>query len=110
MTNHRTHDMTKPIQATSRLIAIGDIHGHHASLETLLELIQPTPDDTMVTLGDYVNRGPDTCRTLETLRRLKDSCRHIAILGNHDEMMLDSRNDEHAVGRWLYKGGDLTLE
>lgn len=102
--------MTEPPQSTSRLIAIGDIHGHHASLETLLELIQPSPDDTIVTLGDYVNRGPDTCRTLETLSRLKETCQHIAILGNHDEMMLDSRSDVHAEGRWLYKGGDLTLE
>jgi len=95
---------------SSRVIAIGDIHGHHSSLNSLLELIQPTPADTIVTLGDYVNRGPNSSQVLETLANLHQTCRHIAILGNHDEMMLDSKNDVNAEGRWLYNDGDLTLE
>ena len=38
-------------------IAIGDIHGCLTSLETLLDTIQPSTDDLIVTLGDYVDRG-----------------------------------------------------
>lgn len=93
-----------------RLIAIGDIHGHHAALTGLLERIQPTPDDTIVTLGDYVNRGPNSSQVLETLSTLHQTCHHVAVLGNHDEMMLDSRNDVHAEQRWILNGGDYTLE
>ncbi|PQO30756.1 serine/threonine protein phosphatase [Blastopirellula marina] len=93
-----------------RLIAIGDIHGHAAALLSLLELIQPTTEDTIVTLGDYVNRGPKSGQVLEILSSLDQAYRHIAILGNHDDMMLESRNDPHAEGRWMYQGGDFTLE
>lgn len=96
--------------ATGRLIAIGDIHGHAVTLQTMLDLIRPTADDTIVTLGDYVNRGPETCQTLEILSALRETCQHVAILGNHDEMMIDARCNAQAVDRWLYKGGDLTLK
>ncbi|MGB1261098.1 MAG: metallophosphoesterase, partial [Akkermansiaceae bacterium] len=41
-------------------LAIGDIHGCLTSLETMLELVQPSSDDLIVTLGDYVDRGPDS--------------------------------------------------
>ena len=43
-----------------RTIAIGDIHGCSAALRAIVEAIQPTADDTIVTLGDYVDRGPDS--------------------------------------------------
>ncbi|WP_158265307.1 metallophosphoesterase [Blastopirellula marina] len=97
-------------ELTGRLIAIGDIHGHAASLTKMLELIRPMPDDTIVTLGDYVNRGPDSCQVLEILTGLDKVCRYVAILGNHDEMMLACRYDPQAEERWFSKGGDLTLE
>lgn len=95
---------------TDRLIAIGDIHGCSQAFAVLLDSIKPTPSDVVVTLGDYINRGPDSCQVLEMLANLHQTCRHIAILGNHDEMMLDCRNDAHAERRWLHNGGNLTLE
>lgn len=94
---------------SGRLIAIGDIHGHAAALEALLEIINPGPGDTLVTLGDYINRGPDSRKVLELLIDLGHRCQLIPILGNHEEMMLDSRNDPHAEQRWKSHGGDATL-
>jgi serine/threonine protein phosphatase 1 len=41
-----------------RTIAIGDIHGCAAALAALLEAVRPGPDDTLVTLGDYIDRAP----------------------------------------------------
>jgi serine/threonine protein phosphatase 1 len=41
-----------------RVLAIGDIHGCIVSLDALLEAVAPKPDDWIVTLGDYVDRGP----------------------------------------------------
>ena len=45
---------------TDRIIAIGDIHGCANALATLLEAIKPTQQDTLVFLGDYIDRGPDS--------------------------------------------------
>lgn len=100
--------MTKQI-SNSRLIAIGDIHGHADALESLLQMINVQTNDTVVTLGDYVNRGPNSRRVLDLLIALEAYCHLVPILGNHDEMMLDSRNDVHARERWLSQGGDTTL-
>lgn len=101
--------MAKENSATGRLIAIGDIHGHAAALESLLEAINPGPEDTIVTLGDYINRGPDSRKVLELLIDLSHRCQLIPILGNHEEMMLDSRDDPHAELRWKSHGGEATL-
>jgi serine/threonine protein phosphatase 1 len=92
-----------------RHIAIGDIHGHALALRGLLELIVPGSDDVIVTLGDVVNRGPDSRGVIETLLSLQEHCHLIPVLGNHEEMMLDSRHDRHAVDRWRYQGGTETL-
>ena len=70
-----------------RLIAIGDIHGHAKALRAILDQIQPSADDTIITLGDCVNRGPDSRGVLECLLDIQEVCRLIPILGNHDEMM-----------------------
>ncbi len=101
--------MTEEKSETGRLIAIGDIHGHAAALESLLEAIVPRPEDTIVTLGDYINRGPDSRNVLDLLIDLSHRCQLIPILGNHEEMLLDSRHDPHAELRWKSHGGDATL-
>ena len=96
--------------ATSRTIAIGDIHGCLAALETLLAAIRPKPDDTFITLGDYVDRGPDCRGTIQRLIDLGQQCRLIPLLGNHDDMMLkvhDGRHDLYVD--WLLFGGNATL-
>ncbi len=43
-----------------RTIAIGDVHGCSKALRALIDAIQPEPGDEIVTLGDYVDRGPDS--------------------------------------------------
>ncbi|MEN6450353.1 MAG: metallophosphoesterase [Thermoguttaceae bacterium] len=93
-----------------RTIAIGDIHGCLAALESLLAAVAPRPDDTLVLLGDYVDRGPDCRRTLDRLLRLDRECHLIPLLGNHDEMVLaicDGRTD--LLASWLSFGGSATL-
>ena len=44
---------------SGRTIAIGDIHGCSEALRAIVEAIQPQHHDTIVTLGDYIDRGPD---------------------------------------------------
>ncbi|WP_417730852.1 metallophosphoesterase [Rosistilla oblonga] len=100
---------TKPT-ANGRIIAIGDIHGHALALRALTRAIQPSPDDVIVTLGDYVNRGPDSKGVIACLIELRDSCKLVPILGNHDEMLLDARNDRYAYDRFVMSGGKGTVD
>jgi serine/threonine protein phosphatase 1 len=91
-----------------RTIAIGDIHGCSAALDALLEAIRPRPDDCIVTLGDYVNRGPNTRGVIERLIELKTRCRLVPLLGNHDQMLLAARSGLHGM-TWMRMGGLATL-
>jgi serine/threonine protein phosphatase 1 len=88
-----------------RLIAIGDIHGCANALRTLLAAIDPQPTDTVVTLGDYVNKGPDSKGVLDLLIALSGHSQLIPILGNHDELMLQSRQGSAGLETWLHSGG-----
>lgn len=93
-----------------RLIAIGDIHGCSAAFSALIAQIAPTRDDLIVTLGDYVDRGPDTRGVIEQLIDLQEVCSLIPILGNHEELMLAAREGGSKLEMWLRCGGDLALD
>lgn len=93
-----------------RTIAIGDIHGCSIALARLLEAIDPQPDDTIITLGDYVDRGIDSKGVLDQLIALADRCRLVPILGNHDEMMLNARNGRDDFRFWMNCGGVAALD
>jgi len=95
---------------SGRIIAISDIHGCLAALETVLAAVEPRPDDTIVALGDYADRGPDVCGVLETLIALSKQTRLVPLLGNHDETMLNvCRGRSDLLADWLLFGGDATL-
>jgi serine/threonine protein phosphatase 1 len=95
---------------SNRLIAIGDIHGCSVALRAIITAIDPQPDDTIVTLGDYVDRGPDTRGVVELLIDLGLRTRLVALLGNHEEMMLQVLRGEQPHQAWLRFGGVETLE
>jgi serine/threonine protein phosphatase 1 len=92
-----------------RIIAIGDIHGYSAALAALLEAIAPRAEDTIVTLGDYVDRGPDSPGALDQLIALAGRCRLVPLFGNHDEMLLDLHHGGLGLDDWLEWGGRETL-
>ena len=92
-----------------RTLAIGDIHGFLDAFEAILAVASPGPDDLLVTLGDYVDRGPDSAGVLERLVELHAGGRLVALCGNHDEMMLRSRHDRDVRRSWLHWGGIETL-
>ena len=95
---------------SERLIAIGDIHGCRAALETLLEAIDPQPSDILVGLGDYVDRGPDSKGVVDILIQLGRRTQFVGLLGNHEEMMLDVVRGSVPHHNWLRYGGVETLE
>ena len=95
---------------SDRVIAIGDIHGCSRALAALLSAIAPRPGDTIVTLGDYVDRGPDTPGVLEQLIQLRERCQLVPLLGNHDQMLLQVISGELDCALWSGCGGAATLE
>ncbi len=75
---------------SSRLIAIGDIHGCSQALEALLDALAPQASDTLVTLGDYIDRGPDSRGLIDYIWKLKEAGYTMPCLrGNHEQMLLD---------------------
>jgi serine/threonine protein phosphatase 1 len=92
-----------------RTIAIGDIHGCPDALAALVAAIEPGPDETLVALGDYIDRGPNGRGVLDALVALGRRCRLIPLLGNHEELLLDALRDIANLRRWLTLGGPETL-
>ena len=73
---------------TERTIAIGDVHGCSAALAAVVRAIDPTTLDTLVFLGDYIDRGPDSRGVLEQVIALAGRSTVVPLLGNHEEMLL----------------------
>jgi serine/threonine protein phosphatase 1 len=93
-----------------RVLAIGDIHGCLGPLDALLAWVDPRPDDVLVTLGDYVDRGPDTRGVLDRLIALKRTRPVVCLRGNHELMMVDARHgDRSKRTMWLGVGGVQAL-
>ena len=93
-----------------RRFVIGDIHGSSVALRAMLQAIDPQPDDTIITLGDVVDWGPDSRGVVEQLIELSQRCEYLAILGNHEELLLGSLSDRECRRFWLSVGGLATLE
>jgi serine/threonine protein phosphatase 1 len=92
-----------------RLFAIGDIHGCLHELDSLLTEINPTPQDTLITLGDVIDRGPDSKGVIQRLIALKKKTNLIMLRGNHEQLMLDARFDEVSYISWMQNGGQEML-
>src|ERR1700724_3741155 len=92
-----------------RTIAVGDVHGCSTALASLIEAIQPTALDTLVFLGDYIDRGPDSRGVLEQVIALGERCTVVPLLGNHEEMLLAALEGQSELRYWLKFGGTEAL-
>ncbi len=92
-----------------RTFAIGDIHGCATALDTLLKTVPFSREDTLVTLGDYVDRGPDSRGVIERLIALRSEVNLVTLRGNHEVMMLLARQHRAMLLDWCECGGDATL-
>jgi serine/threonine protein phosphatase 1 len=92
-----------------RTIAIGDIHGCLTALDALIGAIRPSAEDVIVTLGDYIDRGPDSRGVLDRLIELSHRCRLVPLRGNHEEMLFEARANAYPLEYFLAVGGDATL-
>jgi len=79
-------------------IAVGDVHGNLAALRNLLKTViaNLTAENTLVFLGDYIDRGPDSKGCIEEIVRLPKGAPFpvVTLLGNHEEWMLASMDGQ----------------
>ena len=91
------------------LIAIGDIHGCPQSLDLLLNQIEPTSNDHLLFVGDYIDRGPDSKSVIDRLLNLREDVPCTFLRGNHEAMMIEYL-DTGAFSLWRMNGGVSTLQ
>lgn len=96
-----------------RTFAVGDIHGHRDRLEALLRRLPLDRErDTVVFLGDYVNRGPDSKGVIDLLLELQRTCPGAVFLrGNHEQAMLEyaDTGDAELLPLLRFLGVEATL-
>lgn len=93
-----------------RHLAVGDIHGCLRALTTLAAFVPFRPEqDVLITLGDYVDRGPDSRGVLDWLIDYRRRGKLVALRGNHELMMLAALEDDEHFHEWLACGGDAAL-
>ena len=84
--------------------AIGDIHGNEATLADLLGQLEPLirPEDTVVFVGDYIDRGPCSKQCIERILAFEQTCPAtvVALLGNHEYSLLETLHD-FTTHSWL---------
>src|ERR1700739_139864 len=97
----------------SKTYAIADLHGRFDLLEMAVARITNHAElpATLVTLGDYVDRGPDSRRVIGRLMGgLGDGWRLICLKGNHEDIRWrPSCRKVRDCGWWLDTGGGATL-
>lgn len=85
-------------------IAIGDIHGNAAALDDLLTQIEPTftSKDTVVFLGDYIDRGTASAHVVARILKLREQSQAtvITLKGNHEDWLLKAMRD-YTHHSWL---------
>ncbi len=102
-----------------RIYAVGDVHGRLDLLQDMAANIRhdlqatPAAQSLEIYLGDYVDRGPQSCQVVDWLMDAPPRAdRRICLIGNHEEMFLDAVADsvsQETLSNWLFNGGDATL-
>ncbi len=97
------------------LYVIGDIHGRADLLDRMIEAINNDAkgreaDSLTVTLGDYIDRGPDSRGVIERLAKNPFATRYVALKGNHESLLETFLRDPEVGTHWGYLGGLETLQ
>jgi serine/threonine protein phosphatase 1 len=98
-----------------RAYVIGDIHGRSDLLDRMVNQISrdldanPVHDCVAVTIGDYIDRGPESRGVLDRLAHNPFPTRFVALKGNHEAMFETFLSDPSIAEQWRRLGGLETL-
>lgn len=83
---------------------IGDIAGRY---DELMLLIDKMPEaDLIISVGDLVDRGPQSKEVVEWFMKTKNAD---AVYGNHEDLFINGVVHKNTRD-WLYNGGGATME
>jgi serine/threonine protein phosphatase 1 len=90
---------------------IGDIHGCLDKLNNLFNKMKNiiTDNDTIIFLGDYIDRGQSSYEVVEFLIDISKEYNSIFLKGNHEDMLLKYSSGEFDSQNYFYNGGMATL-
>ncbi|MDE2301275.1 MAG: serine/threonine protein phosphatase [Sphingomonadales bacterium] len=107
------------IPAGQRVYALGDIHGRADLFAKLIDAVEEddarrnradrAAETTVVLLGDLIDRGPDSAVVLAMAREWQRRRPVRILMGNHEEMLLQSLDDTETLKTWLRYGGRETM-
>ena len=103
-----TQFLTLETNTAGRDFAVGDLHGHVSQLHEQLADIGFDPSkDRLICVGDLIDRGPESADALKLL----DEPWFYCVIGNHEELMLQSLryHDSRMRMLWLNNGGDWIM-
>jgi serine/threonine protein phosphatase 1 len=108
----------QPAAATppgTRIYAVGDIHGRLDLFREIIRSIEaddaerPAANTSVVLLGDLIDRGPDSAGVVALAREWAQARRIRLIMGNHEEMFLDSFSKQGILRNFMRFGGQVTM-
>src|SRR5690606_4979014 len=110
--------VSRPDRSSSTIVAIGDVHGHFAEMQSLLANLRRAgvdfATDRVIWLGDYVDGGPHTAEVVDAMIAFQQEYPHWEFLkGNHEDELLQSLvycpDDEFRYYNWYTQGGRESL-
>lgn len=90
------------------IYCMSDLHGEQDRFTAMLERIQFSGGDTLYILGDVIDRHPGG---VELLRQIMDTPNMVLLLGNHEQICLDTLGPDQVYGArelWQQNGGNST--
>ncbi|MCA3256349.1 MAG: serine/threonine protein phosphatase [Alphaproteobacteria bacterium] len=105
------------VPAGAPVYAVGDVHGRLDLLDAMIARIDADRGGarpTVVLLGDYIDRGPQSKEVVDRLLDLPDWADWVLLRGNHEQAMLEALSDlpqaDRLMRQWLNFGGVETLQ
>lgn len=95
-----------------KTFVVGDIHGRCAQLLNLLDMLpRDEATDTLVFLGDLIDRGPDIPGCVEHVFNLCQAKpeKVVCLRGNHEQMLLDFLDEGASIWMEAVTGSDQTF-
>lgn len=93
-----------------RIVGISDIHGEYDKLCRVLEKVNPQETDTLVFMGDYIDRGSKSKEVVEKIISMQEVCNCVYLIGSHEYALLHANEDEYYNYLFWNYGGDATAK
>ena len=94
---------------THRTLVVGDIHGCLDALLALADFVDFKPEDEIIMLGDYVDRGKHSKQVIDWVIEHREKLNIKTLIGNHEVMMENASTNFNDYLFWVMNGGNPTM-